>query len=449
MTELDQLRALDRSCRHGCTECVDADPLGAGALRLDVRGGDSRVVLARRDVQCRAQRARLDDRAVAEPLRQLFLAKALDARPERDIRRRRVLRLQRDELRDGVVHRDPLPLQEHLPQQQRAIQLPQRHGVTAALSKSRGGSAKSAGRSRSSTRCVISRSQGYAATREEREPRAHGRRRVVERAAHRQLVVVDAVGVDGRARVAREAAEHDHRPTGAREPDRVLPGRLRACRLEHDVRVAPVPRLGAEGGNQLLALLATADDHRPPARIRHAGREHQPDRARAEDRDAVAGLHARALDAAQAAREWLDQRGNLGRERRRNRVEVDRGDALGDDEPVCVGAGEELERSALLAARTAVARAARRGVRRDDAATVDETAELVPERRRRLARQQRVPAPIRLQVGAVGERHLDLHEDVARAGLRPRHILDPQIVRRIETRCLHGVKTTFNASPRR
>ena len=223
----------------------------------------------------------------------------------------------------------------------------------------------------------------------------------------------------------------------------------RTRRLDHDVRVVPVPRLGAERGNQLLALLATADDHRPAARVRHAGREHQPDRARAEDRDAVAGLHARALDAAQAARERLDHRSDLGRERRRNRVQVDRGDPLGDDEPVRVGAGEELERAALLTARTAVARAARRGVRRDDAATVDETAELVPERRRRLARQQRVPAPVRLQVGAVGERHLDLHEHVARARLRPRHLLDPQITGRVETRCLHGVKTTFSASPRR
>ena len=130
-------------------------------------------------------------------------------------------------------------------------------------------------------------------------------------------------------------------------------------------------------------------------------------------------------------------------------MQVDRCDLLGDDEPVRVGAGEELERSALLTARAALAHAARRGVRRDDAATVDETAELVPERCRRLLRQQWVPAPVRLQVGAVGERHLDLHEDVPRAGLRPRHILDPEIIRPVETRCLHGVKTTFNASPRR
>ena len=33
-------------------------------------------------------------------------------------------------------------------------------------------------------------------------------------------------------------------------------------------------------------------------------------------------------------------------------------------------------------------------------------------------------APERLQVGAVGERDLDLDEDVAGAGLRPRHVLE-------------------------
>ena len=60
-----------------------------------------------------------------------------------------------------------------------------------------------------------------------------------------------------------------------------------------------------------------------------------------------------------------------------------------------------------------------------------------------------MPAPERLQVGAVGERDLDLHEHVARPGLRPRHVLDPQVAGRVQQRRLHGVKTTFSASPRR
>src|SRR5438046_3212054 len=56
--------------------------------------------------------------------------------------------------------------------------------------------------------------------------------------------------------------------------------------------------------------------------------------------------------------------------------------------------------------------------------------------------------PERLEVGAVGERDLDLHEHVALAGNRVRHILDAQVARCVEARCLHGTKTTFNASRR-
>src|SRR5205823_11335158 len=76
--------------------------------------------------------------------------------------RRRILRLQGHELRDRLRNRDALPLEKHLPQQKRAVQLAQRHGTTAAFNRSRGESANSAGRSSSSTRCVTSRSQGYA-----------------------------------------------------------------------------------------------------------------------------------------------------------------------------------------------------------------------------------------------------------------------------------------------
>src|SRR6476620_8943330 len=60
-----------------------------------------------------------------------------------------------------------------------------------------------------------------------------------------------------------------------------------------------------------------------------------------------------------------------------------------------------------------------------------------------------MPAPERLQVGAVGERDLDLHEHVAGAGLRLRHLLDPKVTGRVQPRRLHGVKTTLSASPRR
>ena len=347
------------------------------------------------------------------------------------------------------MNRDPLSLQEHLPQQQRAVQLPQRHGVDGSLeqvARRIGEERRQVAQQHPVRDQLLPR---VRAARQEPERSTHRRRRVVERPAHGQLVVVHAIGIDRGTRLARQPPEHDHRPTRADEPDGVLPRLLGAGSFDHHVRVLPVPRLGAERRDQLPPLLPAADDHRPAARIGHAGREHQPDRARAEDRNPVAGLHTRALDAAQAARERLDHRCDLGRKRRRHRVQVDGGDPLGNEEPVRVCAREELERAALLAARTTIAGAARRGVRRDDAATVDETAELVPERRRRLARQQRMPAPVRLQIGSVGERHLDLHEHVARAGLRPRHLLDPEIAGRVETGRLHGVKTTLSASPRR
>ena len=58
-------------------------------------------------------------------------------------------------------------------------------------------------------------------------------------------------------------------------------------------------------------------------------------------------------------------------------------------------------------------------------------------------------APERLQVGAVGERDLDLDEHVAGAGLRVRHVLEPEIARAVEAERPHGVKTTLSARPER
>ena len=55
----------------------------------------------------------------------------------------------------------------------------------------------------------------------------------------------------------------------------------------------------------------------------------------------------------------------------------------------------------------------------------------------------------RLQVGAVGERDLDLDEHVARPRLRARHVLEPQVARPVEAQRPHGVKTTLSARPER
>ena len=51
-----------------------------------------------------------------------------------------------------------------------------------------------------------------------------------------------------------------------------------------------------------------------------------------------------------------------------------------------------------------------------------------------------------LRVRPVGERDLDLDEHVARARLRLRHVLDPQVAGAVEAEGPHGVKTTFTAS---
>ena len=130
-------------------------------------------------------------------------------------------------------------------------------------------------------------------------------------------------------------------------------------------------------------------------------------------------------------------------------MEVDGGDPLRHDDPFGIRTCEEDEVPALLATGTSVARAARRRVRRDDALAVDESAELMTEWRRRLLREQRMPAPEGLQIGPVGEGELDLDEHVAWPRLRARGLLDAEVARPVEHRRSHGVKTTFSASPRR
>ncbi len=57
-----------------------------------------------------------------------------------------------------------------------------------------------------------------------------------------------------------------------------------------------------------------------------------------------------------------------------------------------------------------------------------------------------MPAPVRLQVGAVGERDLDLHEHVARAGPRVGDVLEAQVAGAVEARALTG-RTPPSAPP--
>src|SRR5262249_35079966 len=68
--------------------------------------------------------------------------------------------------------------------------------------------------------------------REEAECRAHRRRRVVKRAANGQLFVVQAVCIDGRARVPWQPAEHDNGAPGPHERECVDPRLLGADCLD-------------------------------------------------------------------------------------------------------------------------------------------------------------------------------------------------------------------------
>jgi hypothetical protein len=150
----------------------------------------------------------------------------------------------------------------------------------------------------------------------------------------------------------------------------------------------------------------------------------------------------------QAAGERLDHRAHLRVEAIRNGEEVPRRDPARYEQVLRVGTVEErLEVLAelFLAAPAGCALTARCGVRCQHPPPGGDVhpAELVPERTRKLAEEDRVPAPEGLRVRAVCERDLDLDEDVPRAGLRPRDILETQVPGPVEEECLHGRKTTF------
>src|SRR4051794_41838068 len=107
---------------------------------------------------------------------------------------------------------------------------------------------------------------------------------MVERAAHRQLLVVEPVGVDRRARVARQPAEHDDRAAWAYELDRVDPRGITAGSLEHEVRARARPALGTEQLDEPAPLRPAADDDRPAVGVGDAGRAPQAARSRTGDR---------------------------------------------------------------------------------------------------------------------------------------------------------------------
>ena len=111
VTELEQLGTRDRLVRR------------ARGPEIDPPVAHDQGCESAAHVQRRPKRTCLDDRSASEAVRELLLPKAVEPSPERDVRRRRVLRLQRDEPLDRAGGSKPRPLDEQLPGEQGAIQL--------------------------------------------------------------------------------------------------------------------------------------------------------------------------------------------------------------------------------------------------------------------------------------------------------------------------------------
>ena len=161
--------------------------------------------------------------------------------------------------------------------------------------------------------------------------------------------------------------------------------------------------------------------------------------------------HAGDVDPVQAARERLGHRGDLRREAGRDGEEVPARDPLGHEQQLGVRAVEEREEALaerLLPTLARRARSARGGVRDDDARPVATSIPQTswPNGLGGGAEQDRVPTAVRLQVGAVGERHLDLEEHLALGRSRLGHVLEPQVAGAVEDERAHR---PHRAAPRR
>ena len=130
----ERVRIVDRLVRPLRRERgrVGAAPRHAPALRLDMSRLDEWIEIARDDMERAAHHSCLDHTPVDERARELLLAEPLEARPERDVRRRRVLRLHRHEPRDRFHDGHPPPLEQQLAREQRAVQLAQRQDARHA-----------------------------------------------------------------------------------------------------------------------------------------------------------------------------------------------------------------------------------------------------------------------------------------------------------------------------
>ena len=371
--------------------------------------------------------------------------------PDRDEQAREARRRARQHRHDDVVHAPDALAQRVVDRQPAQLRGEHLHGrITAFSSPSRGarpaprlsGSTTSASANSCVSSCVIDDARAL----EQAERRAHVARPVVEGAAQRERLVVQAVAVHRHDGLARQAAEEHDRAARGGERDRLLPGLRRARGLDHGLVAA------------LLALAAAEQLGRGAARLARE-REQAAERPAAEDRDALAGAHVGVVGAVHRAGERLDRGRHLGRDAVGDGVQVDARDVGGHAQQLRVGA---VEQRIEVGAQLLAARGCRRGrsphgaeltphtrspsLERGVLAAGDDDARvLVPERRGRRPEQHRMPAPVALRVGAAGERGLHAQHDLAGARLGLGDVLDAHVARRPVARGDHGANTTLSA----
>ena len=116
-------------------------------VRLAERRPEERVVTPRDEVQRLPHHGRLDDGGARELALERLAPEARGARPDADVRRRRPLRLHPDQALDHRRRREPLPLQQELTRERRAVQLAKRedalgHAPTLHTSRFASGSSR-------------------------------------------------------------------------------------------------------------------------------------------------------------------------------------------------------------------------------------------------------------------------------------------------------------------
>ena len=420
-------------CRRRALQCAPR----CDSMYAETSDGN---VLARHHVQRRAQLTRLDDRA------------ATSARVSCSLRNPSS-RDQSATYGDGAYCACSATSRSTASHDRRPLPARAAAAARAAFGSARGASRDDGGLQQVARRIGEERGQvgEQHAVRDEPLPRVRAAREEAERRAHRRT----ACGGTSRAASARRSAAGTRRRRGRASrgspPKRttVPPGphesrprrahaSLGARRLDHDVRARARPRSRRRTARRARAAPRgrRRSTGQPPASATHAA-SISPIGPAPRIVDLVARLHARRArrraGSTRAARPSPPPRARG----RRHLVQVHRRDPLRARARVGVGAGRETRGRGT--ARRAHSRRTRRTApssrrRRGGPSTMPQNS--CPNGAGGSRSEHRMAAPIRLQVGAVGERELDLHEHVPRPRLGLRNVLDAQVAGRVEQRRL-------------